>query len=93
MAELVLKNGDIAVATARNPLAPETDLRSKYNSSQLLVLTVDIAHTSQIKDAFAKDTETFGRIDVVLNNAAIFQSGEAEGIPEAEARKLFDANF
>jgi NAD(P)-dependent dehydrogenase (short-subunit alcohol dehydrogenase family) len=51
------------------------------------VLTVDVAHTSQIKDAFAKATETFGRIDVVLNNAAIFQSGEAE------ARKLFDANF
>ncbi|KAJ7477307.1 hypothetical protein B0H11DRAFT_1299589 [Mycena galericulata] len=93
MTELVLRNGDIAVATARNPLVLENDLRPKYDQSKLLVLGVDVAHASQIKDAFAKATEAFGKIDVVFNNAAAFQGGEAEGIPQDAARKVFDVNF
>ncbi|KAF8206813.1 hypothetical protein K438DRAFT_1577291, partial [Mycena galopus ATCC 62051] len=68
-------------------------LRPKYDASKLLILTVDIAHTSQIKDSFAKAIETFGKIDVVMNNVAMFQSGEAEGISQAEACKVFDINF
>jgi len=37
--------------------------------------------------------DTFGRIDVVFNNAAYGIIGEVEGTPEADARALFDTNF
>ncbi|KAJ7250646.1 hypothetical protein C8J57DRAFT_677855 [Mycena rebaudengoi] len=92
MTELVLKNGDIAVATLRTPAAL-ADLESKYPSSQLLILALDVTRTADLKAAFEKATETFGRIDVVFNNAVFFQSGEAEAIPEADARKVFDVNY
>ncbi|KAJ7160987.1 hypothetical protein C8R46DRAFT_1164615 [Mycena filopes] len=92
MTELVLKHGDIAVATLRAPEAL-SDLLKVYPPSQLLVLPLDVTRTEDIKAAFEKAIETFGKIDVVFNNAGVFQGGEAEGIPEAEARKLFDVNF
>ncbi|KAJ6598673.1 hypothetical protein B0H10DRAFT_732051 [Mycena sp. CBHHK59/15] len=92
MTELVLKNGDIAVATLRSPSAL-SDLESKYPSSQLLVIALDVTRTPDIKAAFETATETFGKIDVVFNNAAAFQGGEAEAIPEVEARKIFEVNF
>lgn len=92
MTELVLKNGDIAVATLRNPSAL-SELKSKYPATQFLVLALDVANTNDIKAAFETASTTFGKIDVVFNNAAAFQSGEAEGIPEADARRVFDVNF
>lgn len=92
MTELVLKNGDIAVATLRNP-SSLSDLSSKYSSSQLLIIPLDVTHTPQIKAAFEAAIKAFQRIDIVFNNAAAFQSGEAEAVPEDAARKLFDVNF
>ncbi|KAJ7456913.1 hypothetical protein FB451DRAFT_1275230 [Mycena latifolia] len=76
MTELVLKNGDIAVATLRTPDVL-SELAAKYPSSSCLRIAI----------------KAFGQIDVVFNNTAAFQGGEAEGIPETEARKIFDVNF
>ncbi|KAJ6600387.1 hypothetical protein DFH09DRAFT_1355680 [Mycena vulgaris] len=92
MTELVLKQGDIAVATLRNPAAL-SDLQSKYPSTQLLLIPLDVTHTPDIKAAFDTAVKAFGKVDVVFNNAGANQIGEAEGIPEAEARKIFDINF
>ena len=53
----------------------------------------NFASAQDIKDAFAKAKETFGRIDVVFNNAGWAVAGEIEGHPEKEARRMFDTNF
>ncbi|KAF7416090.1 hypothetical protein PC9H_002350 [Pleurotus ostreatus] len=90
--ETVLQNGDIVVATARST-SVFSDLTSKYPESQLLVLSLDVSNVDAIKAAFKAATDKFGRIDVVYNNAGAFTVGEAEAIPEADARKLFDVNF
>lgn len=92
MTELVLQNGDIAVATLRNP-SSIIELSSKYPAIQLLVVPVDVTRKDQIKAAFDAAIKAFGKVDVVFNNAGAFQSGEAEAIPEEEARKVFDVNF
>ncbi|CAL1703529.1 unnamed protein product [Somion occarium] len=90
--EKVLSHGDIVVATARKPEALD-DLKSQYPSSKLLVLPLDVTDYQQIKDAFSKAKDAFGRIDIVFNNAGRGLVGEVEGIPEEEARALFDTNF
>lgn len=92
MTELVLENGDIAVATLRDPRSL-SELSSKYPSSHLLVIPLDVTRTPEIKAAFAAAVKAFGKVDIVFNNAGSFQSGEAEAIPEEEARKVFDVNF
>lgn len=92
MLELVLKKGDVAVATARKPEVLD-DLKSKYPASQLITLRLDVDKASDIKDAFATAKEAFGRIDVVWNNAGWGTLAETEAHPEEEARKIFDTNF
>ncbi|CAL1712829.1 unnamed protein product [Somion occarium] len=92
MTELVLNKGEIAVATARKP---ETlnDLKAKYPPSQLLVLRLDANKVQEIKDVFAKIKGTFGRLDVVFNNAGWAFQGEVEAAPEDISRVMFDTNF
>ncbi|CAL1712831.1 unnamed protein product [Somion occarium] len=92
MSELVLSKGDIAVATARKPETLD-DLKAKYPSTKLLVLKLDVTHAQEIKYVFIKVKETFGRLDVVFNNAGYSMLGEVEATPEDAARAMFDTNF
>ncbi|KAI0925057.1 hypothetical protein AcV7_005194 [Taiwanofungus camphoratus] len=92
MTEWALKNGDIVIATLRKPEVL-ADLSSQYPSDKLLVTTLDVSKPQGIIDAFAKARETFGRVDVVFNNAGYAVDGEAEGIPDDAARAMFEVNF
>ncbi|KAE9397059.1 NAD(P)-binding protein [Gymnopus androsaceus JB14] len=100
--KVVLKKGDIAVTTYRPPNIPESlamvqaSLLSSQ-SSNLLLLPLDLASSSpsdsQVSDVFSKAITHFGRIDVVFNNVGFTTLGEIEGIPEENARRMFDINF
>ena len=92
MAELLLKKGEVVVATARKPEALD-DLKAKYPARQLVTVKLNVDNARQIKDAFSRAKAAFGRIDVVFNNAGWSVMGETEGTPEDVARKLFDTNF
>ncbi|RPD54574.1 NAD(P)-binding protein [Lentinus tigrinus ALCF2SS1-7] len=92
MTRCALAHGDKVVATLRKP-AVLADFASQYPSTQLLVVELDVTNESEIKEAFQKAKDAFGRIDVVFNNAGIVVSGETEGIPEDAARKMFETNF
>ena len=92
MAELLLQKGEILVATARKPEVLD-DLKAKYPADQFIAVKLDADKVQDIKDAFATAKKTFGRVDVVFNNAGWAPVGETEAHPEEEARKLFDTNF
>jgi NAD(P)-dependent dehydrogenase (short-subunit alcohol dehydrogenase family) len=76
----------------RNPEDLAT-LRSQYPSEQLLVVPLDVLNESQISEAFATTKESFGRLDVCVNNAGYGLFGEIEGLPEVEARKQIEVLF
>ncbi|EIN11445.1 NAD(P)-binding protein [Punctularia strigosozonata HHB-11173 SS5] len=88
----VLEAGDIAVATLRKP-SDISELASKYPSSRLLVLPLDVTKPEQVSAAFARTREAFGRIDVVYNNAGVWMRAEVEGTTEEEARRQFEINY
>ncbi|RDX40713.1 NAD(P)-binding protein [Lentinus brumalis] len=92
MTRTALAHGDKVVATLRKP-AVLADFASKYPSSQLLVVKLDVTNQQEIKEAFQKAKAAFGRVDVVFNNAGIVVSGETEGVPEESARRMFETNF
>ena len=92
MTEYVLGQGHIVVATLRKPEAL-SDLEAKYSADQLLVLKLDVSQKGDIDAAFDKVNEVFGRLDVVVNNAAYGIIGEIEGTPEDIARTMFDVTF
>jgi len=90
--EYVLKQGDKAVATVLDPTTLEP-LKSQYPASQLLVLKLDVTQPQEITAAFADAVRTFGRIDVVYNNAGVGLLGEFEGTSEEVARKVWEINY
>ncbi|KIJ67113.1 hypothetical protein HYDPIDRAFT_26515 [Hydnomerulius pinastri MD-312] len=92
MTELVLSKGDIAVATLRKPEALD-DLAARYPKDRLLVLKVDVSKQADIDYAFAQTKDTFGRLDVVFNNAGYAVFGEVEATPNDAARAMFEVNF
>lgn len=90
LARMAAARGDHVVATAR---APETlrDLARHYPDT-LRVAALDVTKPETIQAAIALTAETFGRLDVLVNNAGHgFMGAIEEGTPE-EYRPLFDVN-
>ncbi|KAI0738869.1 NAD-P-binding protein [Daedaleopsis nitida] len=92
LAEVILGKGDNVNATARDP-ASLGDLALKYTSDRLLVLPLDITNTEQVAGAFTRARDTYGRIDVVVNNAGIAALGEVEVVDEPAGRAVMETNF
>ncbi|KAH7919579.1 NAD(P)-binding protein [Leucogyrophana mollusca] len=90
--EFLLEKGEIVVATLRKPEVL-SDLSRKYPAERLLVVELDVTKQADINGAFAKAKETFGRVDIVLNNAGYGIVAEVEGTSESAARAVFDVNF
>ncbi|GAA1576241.1 SDR family NAD(P)-dependent oxidoreductase [Leucobacter aridicollis] len=52
----------------------------------------DLTATGAAADLISRTTETFGRLDVLVNNAAIDHTGELLEVGEAEIRTTFETN-
>ncbi|KAI0789704.1 hypothetical protein C8Q75DRAFT_718060, partial [Abortiporus biennis] len=93
MTEYILSRGEIAVATLRGDPSILSSLTSKYPTNQLLILKLDVTDSLSVSSAFNSAKETFGRIDVVFNNAGYAIIGEIQGTDEKLAKDLFECNF
>jgi len=90
--ESALRHGDKVAATLRKPEVL-SDLSSKYSSSQLLTLQLDVTKPDEVKQAFGAAHAHFGRVDIVFNNAGNILFGPVEGTPDDMARNLFELNL
>jgi len=88
LAEHVLGHGEHAAVTARNP----ADLKG-FSSENALPLSLDVTHPAQIRDAVERAQRSFGRIDVLVNNAGYGYLAAVEEGEDREVRAMFDANF
>jgi NAD(P)-dependent dehydrogenase (short-subunit alcohol dehydrogenase family) len=61
-------------------------------SASFLPLEVEITNETSVRHAIAKTLETFGGIDVVVNNAGYGQLGTLEELSDNESRENFDTN-
>ncbi|GHO97571.1 short-chain dehydrogenase/reductase [Reticulibacter mediterranei] len=90
-AEAALKRGDKVVATARN-LESLKALNDTYGEN-VMTLALDVTDRAAIFAAVKQAYDTYGRLDVVLNNAGYGQLGAAEEISEQEARDQLETNL
>ncbi|KJF70190.1 SDR family oxidoreductase [Agrobacterium arsenijevicii] len=88
-AKAVLASGDKLVATGRNP---ERVAKAIGPSENLLVTTLDVTKPADAVSAANAAIERFGRIDVLVNNAASFYAGYFEDLtPEQMDLQLSSA--
>ena len=83
-AKAALADGNKVIATGRNVSKVKAALGE---SESLLILKLDITNSLEVEEAVKKAVEKFGRIDVLVNNAANFYAGYFEELSAAEIEK------
>ena len=85
-----LAAGHQVVATGRRPDAVAKAVGAADN---LLVVKLDITNPADAEAAVQAAVQRFGRIDVLINNAASFQAGFFEEVSPEQFRVQMEVNF
>jgi NAD(P)-dependent dehydrogenase (short-subunit alcohol dehydrogenase family) len=90
LVQKLLKSGYKVAATSRNV----TDLIKEVGieSEDFLPLSVDLKSETSVKQAIDKTIDTFGQINVLVNNAGYGFLGGLEETTDQEARDNFEVN-
>ena len=91
LVQAALDAGDRVVATARRP-EQLADLARQYGD-QLVPVALDVSDPDAVQAAVAVALETFGRLDVVVNNAGYANVAPIETGQEEDFRTQFETNF
>lgn len=90
LAEQLLTQGHKVAATSRQISAISGIAQPSGN---FLPLQVDLTNEKSIAESLQRTKNTFGRIDVIVNNAGYGTGGAIEELSEREIRDNFDVNF
>jgi len=90
LATAVLDRGWRAVVTARDPGQVKDIVAGREDRA--LALPLDVTDPAQVTAAVAAAEETFGRVDVLVNNAGYGYLAAVEEGTEDEVRELFATN-
>ncbi len=90
LADELLAEGQLVVATARRPEVLQS-LSDEFGE-RVLTTALDVTDEASIAAAVAAAISTFGRIDVVVNNAGFGAVGAIEEFTDAEVRHQYDTN-
>ncbi len=89
--EAALNAGDRVVATARKP-EQLNDLADKF-AARLLPLALDVTDSAEVAKVVAEGHKTFGRYDIVVNNAGYADTASVEDNTIPGFEKQIATNF
>lgn len=70
----------------------ETVERIAKTNRKALMIECDVQYEEQVQELFRQVDDAFGRVDVLLNNAAVGSHTKPEELPLAEWRNVLDVN-
>src|SRR4051812_34897322 len=93
-ARLLASRGAKVVVSARGDEALDDLVREiETAGGQALAVHTDVSNFDEVERLAQQASDTYGRIDTWVNNAAVLIVGEFEKTELNEARRLFDINF
>jgi NAD(P)-dependent dehydrogenase (short-subunit alcohol dehydrogenase family) len=91
LAEAVIGSGHNAVVTARD-VTRVADLADS-TSGRVLTVALDVTKPDQVVSAVEQAEQTFGGVDVLVNNAGYGYRAAVEEGDDADVRTLFETHF
>ncbi|NEQ53194.1 MAG: SDR family NAD(P)-dependent oxidoreductase [Leptolyngbya sp. SIO3F4] len=91
MAEYAIAQGHKVVVTARRK--ERLDELAQTVPDKVKAISMDVTDRKQIKQGVQQAIDTFGKIDVLINNAGYGIVGALEETPDVEFRKQMETNF
>jgi NAD(P)-dependent dehydrogenase (short-subunit alcohol dehydrogenase family) len=71
----------------------EETLAAKYGGGMVLTLAADVCDSRQVKRAFENTVEAFGRLDILVNNAAATQIKAVDLLADEDIDLIIDTNL
>jgi len=94
LALTMARRGDRVFATVRDgKAAPGLEAEAAERGAELAVAELDVTDVSSVERAVADAERAFGRIDALVNNAAVPMRGPIETIADDELRWVLDVNL
>ena len=91
--EFARRGARVAVADIDAAGAVGTAALITSAGGQATGLTCDVTSDESVREAATLAEDRLGEIDIVMNNAGILHSGNAEDFPIEEWQRMFDVNF
>ena len=85
---------DVVISARRAAELEKVAAEAAPGGGRVLIVPCDVADPASVKALFAKTKDTFGRLDVLFNNAGIFAQGKPlEDISLEDWRRVVDVNL
>jgi NAD(P)-dependent dehydrogenase (short-subunit alcohol dehydrogenase family) len=68
-------------------------LADKHGDGMVLTIQADVCDSQQVKRAFERTLEAFGRLDILVNNAAATQIKAVDLVSDEEIDRIVDTNL
>lgn len=94
-AELFAKEGAKVVISARRlPQLEEVAEKIRANGGEVLAVPTDVSKVEDVENLVAQTVATFGKLDVLVNNAGVLEEGlkPIECFTEEDLEKVFSIN-
>ena len=83
----------VAVVGRRLEKLLEVVKEMKETGGDAIAVSCDVSRAADVQNAVRKTAETFGKLNVLVNNAGVLSVSTIEEIPEGEWDRLIDANL